>query len=239
MVIIVLAAIVILIFILLFINKIYIDFRSFLAKTLPLDRGVFGVYCFEGKQGSGKTYALTKYLIRNGTNKTIYSNMTLKNIDYKPIRDLKHLLSLRDEQNVFIVYDEILNLLNDRSIPRDIRDELFEFLTQQRKMKNILFTTTQEWLSIPIEFRRFVRIQIICTTIPLGKFGGILRQEFCDAYQMKWSQIDNEYIAPRISLKFSKYEKRIMLSYDTYERVRKLARAEPPTQLKRAPTTLK
>lgn len=218
--------IIVMILILLKVNKINIDWASLLAKTLPLDRGIFGVYCFEGKQGSGKTYALTKYLIREGTNKKIYSNMTFTGIDYEPIRDIEHLLSLRDEKEVFIVYDEILNLLNDKSIPRDIRDDLFEFLTQQRKMKNILFTTTQEWLSIPIEFRRFVRIQIICATRPLGRLGGLLREEYCDAYNMKWEQLENEYIAPRMSMKWSKYERKVMESYNTFERVKKLARSE-------------
>ena len=234
-----LVAIPVVIMLLFWMNNISIDYRSIFAKTLPLDTGIFGVYCYEGKQGSGKTYALTKYLMNEGTNKTIYSNMTLKNIEYKPIHDLSHLLSLRDEKNVFIVYDEILNLLNDKSIPRDIRDELYEFLTQQRKMKHILFTTTQEWLSIPIEFRRFVRVQVICKTRPLGRFGGILRQEFCDAYEMKWSQEENEYLAPRISLKFSKYEKKIMQSYNTYERVKKLARsgATPAAQARASSVT--
>lgn len=220
-----LIAIPVFVVIILGVNKIYVDWRSILAKTLPLDTGVFGVYCFDGKQGSGKTYALTKYLLREGTKKTIYSNMSLKGgIKYKPITDVKHLLSLRDEKNVFIVYDEILNLLNDKSIPRDIRDELMEFLSQQRKMKNILFTTAQEWLNIPIDFRRFVRIQVICRTKALGRFGGILIEEYRDAYEMKWDNLENDYVAPRISKKFSKYEKKIMESYDTYERVRKLKR---------------
>lgn len=203
-------------------QKITIDWKSIVQPTLPLDRGIFGVYCYEGKQGSGKTYALSKYLIRESRGKTIYSNMTIKGVKYYKIPSLKALLSLKDKKNCLIVYDEILNLLNDKTIPRNIRDELFEFLTQQRKMKNILFTTTQEWLNIPIEFRRFVRIQIICNTRPLGRFGGILREEYCDGYQMKWDQLENEYIAPRIALKYSKYEKKIMEAYNTYERVKKL-----------------
>lgn len=204
--------------------RIDVDFKSFFMPTLPLDRGVFGVYCFDGKQGSGKTYAMTKFIKKHAGEKKIYSNMTFYGVDYDRIHSISHLLSLRDQQNVIIIYDEILNVLNDKSIPRDIRNELFEFLTQQRKMKNILLTSTQEWLSIPIEFRRFVRIQIICKTRPLGRFGGILLEEYRDAYDMKWDQLENEYIAPRISKKYSKYEKRFMVSYNTYERVRTLKR---------------
>lgn len=207
-------------------NKIFIDWRSIIAKTIPLDTGVFGVYCFTGKQGSGKTYSLTKYIKKHHSGEKIYSNLTINGIEYEKIRSVEHLLSLRNEGNLFIIFDEIFTLLNDKTIPRDIRDDLMEFLSQQRKMKNILMTTAQEWLNIPIEFRRFVRIQVDCRTIPLGKFGGILIEEYFDAYNMKWSQLDNEYVAPRIRKKFSKYEKRFMLSYDTYERIRKLNRKD-------------
>lgn len=214
------------ILILLALNKIHIDWGSILRKTIALDTAVFGVYCFCGKQGSGKTYSLTKYVLKEAKGRTIYSNVqSLRGIDFEPITSVQHLLSLRDEKKVIIIYDEILNLLNDKTIPRDIRDDLMEFLSQQRKQKNILITTAQEWLNIPIEFRRFVRIQIDCATVPLGRLGGILIEEYFDAYRMKWSQLDNEYVAPRISKKFSKYEKRFMESYDTYERVRKLKRS--------------
>lgn len=213
------------ILLLLWLNKISIDWQSILRKTLPLDMGVFGVYCFDGKQGSGKTYSLVKYIKKHAGNKKIYSNITFSEksgINYEKLTSVQELLLLRDKKNVLIIYDEILNMLNDKTIPRTIRNELMEFLTQQRKMKNIMLTTTQEWLNMPIEFRRFVRIQIVCRTIPLGRFGGILIEEYRDAYQMKWDQLENEYVAPRISLKYSKYERRFMESYDTYERVRAL-----------------
>lgn len=215
-----------LVVLLMYLNKIYIDWRSIPARTLTLDTGVFGVYCFTGKQGSGKTYSLTKYIKKYHDGEKIYSNLTINGIQYDKIRSVEHLLSLRNEANVLIIFDEIFTLLNDKTIPKDIRDDLMEFLSQQRKMKNKLLTTAQEWLNIPIEFRRFVRIQVDCRTIPLGRYGGILIEEYFDAYNMKWSQLDNEYVAPRIRKKYSKYEKRFMLSYDTYERIRKLNRTD-------------
>lgn len=203
-------------------NHIHVDFPSFFRKTIPLDTGKFGVYCFDGKQGSGKTYSLTKYILKHAKGRKIYSNMTfLHSIEYEPITSIDHLLSLRDQKGVIIVYDEIFTLLEKQT---KIKGDLQEFLSQQRKMKNILITTAQEWLNIPIDFRRYVRIQIICKTKPLGFLGGILREEYRDAYEMKWSQEDNEYVAPRISLKFSKYEKSIMDAYDTHERIHRLGR---------------
>lgn len=206
--------------------KIKVDIPSFFDSTLPLDTGVFGVYAFTGKQGTGKTYGLTKYVKKNLDNRVVYSNLTLKGVDYIPITSIEHLLSLRDKQNLYIIFDEIFTVLNDKQIPRDIRDDLMEFLSQQRKMKNILLTTAQEWLNIPIDFRRFVRIQVECSTRPLGSLGGIFTETYNDATQIKWSQVENEYVSPRIARKISKYQKRYMESYDTYERIRRLKRKE-------------
>lgn len=212
--------------VLMLLNKIYIDWLSLISKSLPLNTGVFGVYCFTGKQGSGKTYSLTKYVKKHVKGKRLYSNLTLNGVKYTKITSIEHLLSLRNEENVFIIFDEIFTLLSDKTIPRDIREELMEFLSQQRKMENILMTTAQEWLNIPIDFRRFVRVQIDCRTIPLGRFGGFLFEDYFNAYEMKWDNLENEYIAPRIRKKISKYEKRFMESYDTFERIHRLKRTE-------------
>jgi len=210
---------IVIIFVLMLINKIYIDYVSFFKPSIPLDTGEFGVYCFTGKQGSGKTYSLVKFVKKHAKGKEIYSNITMAGIDYTPIESISHLLSLRDKKQVFIVYDEIFTLMQKNT---RIEGDLMEFLTQQRKMKNIFFTTAQEWLEVPITFRRFVRIQIDCKTKPLGRFGGILSEDYYDAYSMKWDNLENEYIAPRLRKKYSKYEKSIMLTYDTFERIRQL-----------------
>lgn len=201
-------------------NKISVDFRSFLSRTITLDRGKFGVYCFTGKQGSGKTYSLVKYIKKHKRDAdTIYSNVTIQGIDYIRLESVEQLLSLKDKKHCFIIYDEIFTLMSKQS---RITGDLMEFLTQQRKMKNIFFTTAQEWLEIPITFRRFVRIQVDCTTYPMGRFGGILIETYADGYQIKWDQMANEYVAPIISKKISKYEKKYMEAYDTFERIRRL-----------------
>lgn len=216
----VLIGIIIIIILIMMSKKITIDIRSFFSKTIPLDRGKFGVYCFTGKQGSGKTYSLVKYIKKHKKDAdTIYSNVTIQGLDYVRLESVEHLLSLKDKKNCFIIYDEIFTLMSKQT---RITDELMEFLTQQRKMKNIFFTTAQEWLEIPITFRRFVRIQIECQTYPLGRWGGILVEVYSDGYNIKWDQLENEYVAPIISTKISKYERRFMMAYNTLERIRRL-----------------
>jgi len=200
-------------------SKIHIDFRSFIQPTLPLALGTFGVYCFTGKQGSGKTYSLNKFIRRHAKGKKIYSNLTFKGLKYTKLNSVKELLALADQRECYIVYDEIFTLMQKTT---RFNDDIMEFLTQQRKQENIFITTAQEWLELPITFRRFVRIQIECITRPLGRFGGILTEKYYNAYEMKWDNLENEYIAPLITSKISKYEKKYMESYDTFERIRKL-----------------
>jgi len=204
-------------------SKINIDWVSLVQPTIPLLRGVFGVYTFTGKQGSGKTYSLNKFIRKHARGKDIYSNVTLKNIKYTHLNTLDEMLALRDKKDCWIVYDEIFTLLSKtRKLPPAKAEILEEFLTQQRKMHNIFITTAQEWLNIPIEFRRFVRVQVECRTRPLGKFGGILTEIYYDATNMEWDNLQNEYVAPLMTRKYSKYEKRFMTTYDTEERIKKL-----------------
>lgn len=201
-------------------SKTSVDFASFLHPTLPLDRGIFGVYCFDGKQGSGKSYSMVKFTRKQAKHyKKVYSNFPINGVEVEPIQTVEALLALRNEKKVLIIYDEIFTILSDKTIPVNIRDDLTEFLSQQRKMKNVLITSAQEWLQIPIEFRRYVRIQVRVNTFPLGRFGGILFEEYRNAYDMAWDQLQNEYVAPRMSFKISKYERRYMESYDTFRRI--------------------
>lgn len=201
-------------------NKIHVDLPSFVHPSLPLLRGIFGVYCFTGKQGSGKTYSVNKFLRKRSKGRKVYSNVTLKDFEYIKLTSLEQLLALRDERECYIVYDEIFTIMSKTSkFDQKYVKQLEEFLTQQRKQGNVFITTAQEWLNLPIEFRRFVRIQVECTTRPLGKMGGILHEMYYDAYNMAWDQMANEYVAPLITQKYSKYEKRYMESYDTLERI--------------------
>lgn len=211
------ALVIIIVFLL--INHIKIDWQSFFKKSLPLARGVFGVYCFTGKQGSGKTYSLNKFIrsYPKGKDAKVYSNVTLRNFEYTKINSIEQLLSLKDEKNCFIIFDEIFTFMTKTT---RFNNEIMEFLTQMRKQENIFLTTAQEWLELPMTFRRFVRIQVECSTIALGKLGGIMLERYYDATNMKWSQLDNEYIAPLIALKISKYQRRYMVTYNTFERIK-------------------
>lgn len=197
-------------------NKIRIKLKTFFKRGFAPKRGKFGIYCYCGKQGSGKTYSAVEYLLEN-KDKRIYSNIhSIKGVKYTPIGGFDDLLKLRDETDCIIVFDEIFTALTRTS---KMTTEVLDFLSQMRKRRIIFITTAQEWLEINMTLRRYCRYQIDCRMINF--FGlGILIKTFHDAEQMKWSQLENEYVAPVLETSISKCNIEVANSYDTFEQIK-------------------
>ncbi len=199
----------------LIVNKVHIKIKTFFKKGFAPVRGAFGVYCYCGKQGNGKTYSVVEYL-RENKDKKIYSNIsTLNGIDFIPIKDFNDLLSLRSESDCIIVYDEIFTALTRSS---KINTDVLDFLSQMRKRRIIFLTTAQEWLEINITLRRYCRYQIQCKMYNILGLG-VLIKTFYDAENMKWSVLDNDYVAPLLETTISKCNLCVANSYDTYEQI--------------------
>lgn len=197
-------------------RHVKIKIKTFFRKGFAPTRGRFGVYCYCGKQGSGKTYSAVEFLMNN-KNIPIYSNVaTIKGIDYTYFSGFDELLKLRDKTDCIIFYDEIFTALTKSS---KMNTEVLDFLSQMRKRRIIFITTAQEWLEINMTLRRYCRFQIECSMRNfLGL--GILIKNMYDAEQMKWSQEDNEYVAPIIETTISKCNLRVANSYDTFEQIK-------------------
>lgn len=201
---------------LIFIRKIKIKFKTFLKKGFKINRGVFGVYCYCGKQGSGKTYSVVEFLKEN-SDLPIYANIkTIHEIEYTYFEGFDQLLALKDKSDCIIVYDEIFTALTKSS---RMTTEVLSFLSQMRKRRIIFLTTAQEWLEINITLRRYCRYQIECSMTNFFGFFGILTKSFYDAEHMKWDNLENEYIAPIISTTISKANLLVANSYDTFEQI--------------------
>lgn len=196
-------------------NKIKIKFKTFLKKGFAPKRGKFGVYCYCGKQGQGKTYSAVEYLLQN-KDKRIYSNVkTIQGVKYTPIGGFDDLLKLRNETDCIILYDEIFTALTKQS---KLNTDVLDFLSQMRKRRIIFITTAQEWLEINMTLRRYCRYQIDCRMINF--FGvGVLIKTFHDAECMKWSNEENEYVAPLLETSISKCNLEVANSYDTFEQI--------------------
>lgn len=211
-----------LLFIIVLIIALFIKFRhtkiklkTFFKKGFSPLRGKFGVYCYTGKQGSGKTYSSVEYLL-NTTDMPIYANVSsIKGIDYEYFSGFDKLLELRDKTDCVIFYDEIFTALTRTS---KLNSQVLDFLSQMRKRRIIFITTAQEWLEIPITLRRYCRFQVECNIKNILGLG-ILIKRLYNAEQMKWSNEDNEYVAPLLETTISKCNLNVANSYDTFEQI--------------------
>lgn len=194
-----------------------IKLKTFFKKGFAPKRGRFGVYCYCGKQGSGKTYSVVEFLKNQDKNVKIYSNISsLQGINYIYFNGFDNLLKLRDEHDCIIVYDEIFTALTKST---KLSNEVLDFLSQMRKRRIVFLTTAQEWLEINITLRRYCRYQIECKMYNILGLG-ILIKSMYDAEQLKWSNDDNEYIAPLIETTISKCNLSVAKAYDTFEQIK-------------------
>lgn len=211
------------IFFLVFIIAIFIRFRhtkikfkTFFKKGFAPKRGKFGVYCYCGKQGSGKTYSAVEFILNN-SHLPIFSNVsTIKGVKYTYFSGFDNLLKLRNQHDCIIFYDEIFTALTKSS---RINTDVLDFLSQMRKRRIIFITTAQEWLEINITLRRYCRYQIECKMLNILGLGVLVKCMY-DAEQLKWSNDDNEYVAPLIETTISKCNLSVANSYDTFEQIK-------------------
>lgn len=218
-------------------NKIRIKIKTFFKRGFKVSRGIFGIYTYVGFQGNGKTYSCVEYVMDNYNNIQLFSNVKINNINYIYYTGFKELLMLRDcidyaksrgnnfiifngkkypidfEKQIVFIYDEIFSELQRGS---KIDTNVLDFITQMRKRRFILLTTAQIWSDIPITWRRLCRYQIQCNMKNLF-FTNILIKTFRDAEQMKWSNDDQDFIAPIISTTITHTRRFIANSYDTFQ----------------------
>lgn len=193
-----------------------IKFKTFFKKGFAPKRGKFGVYCYCGKQGSGKTYSAVEFILNN-SNLPIFSNVsTIKGVKYTYFSGFDNLLKLRNQHDCIIFYDEIFTALTKSS---RINTDVLDFLSQMRKRRIIFITTAQEWLEINITLRRYCRYQIECQMLNILGLGVLVKRMY-DAEQLKWSNDDNEYVAPLIETTISKCNLSVANSYDTFEQIK-------------------
>lgn len=208
-----------------FSNKVKIKWKTFFKKGFTPVRGNFGIYCYDGKQGKGKTYSLVEYLQDNKERNLVFCNIkNIQGINYTFYTGFTQLMKIKElidspdfhtDKQIVIVYDEIFTELQKYS---KLNKDVLDFLCQMRKRKIIFLTTAQEWAEIPLTFRRFCRYRINCNMIPF--FGtGILIKTFYDAENMKWSNDEQEHIAPLVETTISHTRKKIANSYDTFLRI--------------------
>lgn len=207
-------------------QKIHVDLKSFFRKGFKKYDNDFGLFCYCGKQGKGKTYSAIKFLIERKLEKnyTILTNVT----SFNAFKDTKYFTDINDiidyctkfennDNNVIIFFDEIFTILEKKG---SINKKILSFISQLRKRRIIFITTAQEWSEINITFRRYCRYQIDCNmfSFPFLHYAFIFNS-INDGDLIKWDNDLQEFVAPRISANFSKCNLSVVESYDTFETI--------------------
>lgn len=206
---------------------IHIDLRSFLRKGFAKIDNYFGLYCYTGKQGEGKTYSVINFLIKNKLqhNYIIITNVKSFNIfkDTIYLTDINDIIDLvvnnKDKNKKYIIFfDEIFTILEKKAA---INNKILSFISQLRKRNIIFLTTAQEWSEINITFRRYVRFQVACHmfSIPFFKTAFLINR-INDGDNIRWNNDLQEFEAPTIRTVFMKGNKRIIEAYDTFETIK-------------------
>lgn len=207
------------------IEKVHVDFRTFFKKGFEKLDNKFGLYCYTGKQGKGKTYSCIKFLIdqKNKNDYVIITNVFSFNYfkDTIYFTDINEMIDFvieheNDKQKYIIFFDEIFTILEKKTA---INKKILSFLSQLRKRKILFVTTAQEWSEINITFRRYVRFQIACNMFEFCKIAFIYNS-INDGDQIKWNNDTQEFEAPRVAANFAKCNKYIIDSYNTFETIK-------------------
>lgn len=206
--------------------KIYIDFKTFFKKGFKKLDNAFGLYCYTGKQGKGKTYSAIKFLIEQ---KLQHGYIILTNVKsfnafddtlyFQTIDELidKAIELTKNGKKIIIFFDEIFTILEKRT---PMNKKILSFISQLRKRQIVLVTTAQEWSEINITFRRYVRYQISCNMFSLPFIHtAFIFNSINDGDLIYWDNDQQEFIAPRISANFSKGNLSIIKAYDTFETI--------------------
>lgn len=208
-------------------NDISIDFKSFFKKGFKKLDNQFGLFCYTGKQGKGKTYSCVNfcvkqkkangYIIITNVHSFKYFNDTIFVDNILDIIQIAEQMT-KEEKKIMIFYDEIFTVLEKKT---PMKKEILAFLSQLRKRKILFVTTAQEWSEINITFRRYVRYQVDCNMFPfpLTKTAFIFNS-INDGDLMKWNNDLQDFIAPRISANFAKCSLDVINSYDTFETIK-------------------
>ena len=209
-----------------FSNHIHVDVKSLFKKGFQKTDNLFGLYCYTGKQGTGKTYSCVNFLIKN---KILHNYIVITNVkSFNAFTDTIYMTDINDiidfmeqhyneEKKYIIFFDEIFTILEKKTA---INKKILSFISQLRKRQIIFVTTAQEWSEINITFRRYVRYQVSCNmfALPLFKLAFLINK-INDGDGIKWDNDSQDWIAPNVSTNFMKGNLEIIQSYDTFETI--------------------
>lgn len=122
-------------------NKIRIKWRTFLKKGFKPSRGIFGVYCYTGKQGKGKTFSLVEYLNDKKDTCVYFCNVNgITCADYffytgfEELLKLKQIIDFPGKYNEEDLYNYCISLGFDFTRSRKITDLIIDSIENNKQL---------------------------------------------------------------------------------------------------------
>lgn len=210
---------------LLFLIEFILIGEAFLSAGFSKKDENFGLYCYTGKQGKGKTYSAIKFCIDRKIQNDYIIITNVKSFkvfdDTIYLDDITKIINFIvnkpdiEKQKYLIFFDEIFTILEKRT---PMNKQILSFISQLRKRKIIFVTTAQEWSEINITFRRYVRFQVDCNMFSIMS-RAFLINKINDGDGIRWNNDLQDFEAPLVATNFSKGNKSVIDAYDTFETI--------------------
>lgn len=209
--------------------KVKVHFKSFLKKGFWARRGPYGTRCYHGPQGAGKTMGISTFIYDNKDKIFLFSNVDFKEpIQYIKFDGFEGLVQVKKDldnnvydigkKQIVIVFDELFTELTKGS---RLNTEILDFLAQLRKRKILFLTTCQSWADLPLQFRRLCRYSIRCKMVGIPFITSFHLLIVEDAENMKWDELQQDFVAPVCWTDLYKTRKCVADLYDTNQRITK------------------
>lgn len=200
-----------------------IRLETLFKKGLPKIDDRHGLYFITGRQGSGKNYYATMFLLKQSKELCNKIKTNIKSLKipgfiieyFERIEDLYYDI----EEHCIYVIDEI-----SRKYKKDSKcdTQFYAWLNQSRKRKRIVLLITQEWRELPMWIRRPAKYMITTKRTRLLNLFGIFTTIVADAENMVFNKDEGEYECPPIKYIYYKRNKCVADLYDTFEAVNEL-----------------
>ncbi len=190
----------------------------------PQPKRPFGITCFIGLPGTGKTLSLSEKLFRLKSEfpqAIIATNFGWKYQDYA-LTEWYQLISINNSEGKGVIFgiDEVHTIWSRYSSAK-MPIEVLELFSQNRKWSKMLVCTAQSYSDVVIDIRRRCHFIIECRNI--GARWVFQRAFAPDDYKEK----DGEYTARRRAWRYSFIATNFIYdSYDTYSIIKSIAKIE-------------
>lgn len=186
----------------------------------------FGLRVYTGRQGSGKTIGLVEALARardSYPDCIIVTNFDCK-YAHKRLTSLNDLLKLRNgTKGIIFGIDEMQNEFSSK-VSKDFPENLLEMITQQRKQRIAIFTTSQVFSRLAKPLREQSYEVCTCRTY-LGRLTRIRCYDALDYMEyMESDSDDKRRKAPKNYSHWFVQTDALRNAYDTYSVIERLSR---------------